>query len=332
MSTPARPPAPGRGGEERPLIVMPDDFPPAVAGTDQAGRLRALGELRIYDSLPASPQELVERIRHAHTVINVRASTLLTAEVLGQCRALRHIAVYGIGTDNVDVEAARARGIAVTNTPGYSAIAVAEATLALMLAAVRRIPQNDRAVRQGGWSRSVVGQLHGKTLGVLGAGPIAARVMELGRCLGMRVIAWTFNPSPERAQRLGVTFVELDDLLRAADVVSLHLPLSERSRGLLGRRELALLKPSAVLVNTGRGAVLDEEALVEALREGRIVAGLDVFTREPLPAGHPLTALDNVVLSPHNAPQTPETQYAGLVMTVDNIEGFLTGGPVHRVV
>ncbi|MBI4233490.1 MAG: glycerate dehydrogenase [Chloroflexi bacterium] len=313
-------------------IVVPDDAPPAVAGSPVEARLRELGQLRIYPSLSATEEVTAERIRDAQVVINVRATTPLTAKVLRQCPHLKHIAVFGIGVDNIDLAACQELGITVTNTPGYSAAAVAEAAIALALAVVRRIPQNDRLIRQDGWAREPVGQLHGKTLGVIGVGAIGQRTARLGAALGMRVIAWTFHPSPERAQEYGVEFLSLGELLRAADVVSLHLPLTEASRGLLGRRELGLMKPTAVLVNTARGAIVDEEALAEALRERRIGgAGLDVFAVEPLPPGHPLKALDSVVLSPHNAAMTPETALAGLQMVAENIAAWLEGNP-SRVV
>ena len=187
-------------------------------------------------------------------------------------------------------------------------------------------------MREGSWARSPVVQLAGKTLGVVGAGPIGKRMAELGRSLGMGVLAWTFRPSTDRAHEFGAPFVALEELLRSADVVSLHLPISERSRGLLGRSELALMKPTALLVNTARGAIVDEEALTEALREGRLGgAGLDAYSEEPLPLGHPLTALDNVVLSPHNAAMTPEAGLRGLEMVAENIEAWLNGSPTHVV-
>jgi D-3-phosphoglycerate dehydrogenase len=202
-----------------------------------------------------------------------------------------------------------------------------------MLAVLRRIPQSDRMVRGGVWAREAVGQLNGKVLGIVGTGAIGARTAHLGRAFGMRVLAFTANPSPERARALGVEFTSLDDLLRASDVVSLHVPLTAATRRLISARELALMKPSAILVNTARGAVVGEAALADVLRERRILgAGLDVFSVEPLPASHPFTSLDNVVLSPHNAPMTEETQREGVRRVLENVAGFLRGGEVTRVV
>jgi len=314
-------------------IVVPDDFPPVLSGSPAEARLRELGEVTVYPSLAPEPETLLERIRDADAVVNIRASSRFTRWVLERCPRLKHIAVFGVGVDNLDLEACRDLGIAVSNTPGYSAESVAETALALALAVARRIPQNDRAVREGRWAREPVVQLAGKTLGVVGAGPIGQRMMALGRCLGMRVLAWTFHPSPERARALGVEFVPLERLLEESDVVSLHLPLTPQSRGLIGWDQLARMKPTAILVNTARGAIVDEDALVSALREGRLYgAGLDVFAVEPLPPDHPLTRLENVVLSPHTGALSPEAGRKGVMMAVENLALWLQGRPRHLVV
>ena len=311
-------------------IVVPDDAPPAIGGSSQEAALRALGELQVDDSLALSPETLLERIRDAHVAICIRNSSQFSAEVLEQCTAMRHIVVFGIGVDMVDVEACRRLGILVTNTPGYSAPAVAEHAIALALAVAKRIHQNDRLVRDGEWAREAVGQLYGKTLGVVGAGPIGKRAAELGRGIGMNVVAWTFHPDEDWGERVGVRWAPLDEVMRTADVVSVHLRLSDQSRGLLERSLLESMKPSAIFVNTARGAIADEKALLELLAAGRIGgAGLDVFSIEPLPPGHPITALDNVVLSPHLASSTPEADADGLKMVVDNIRQWLAGTPVH---
>lgn len=314
-------------------IVVPDDAPPAVAGSEQEGKLRALGVLQTYDSLAAEPDVLLERIRDADVAICIRNSSQFIEEILVQCTRLKHIAVFGIGVDMVDLEACKRLGITVSNIPGYSAPAVAEAALTLALAVCRRVQQNDQLIRQGDWAREPVGQLYGKTLGIIGAGPIGRRMAELGLAIGMKVIGWTYHPDTEWAESLGVTWVSLEDVLSMADLVSIHLRLSDESRGLLDGAKLALMKPTSILVNTARGAIVDEDALVQALGEGRIAgAGLDVFTTEPLPSGHPFTRLDNVVLSPHVAASTPETDYAGLEMVVENIRCWLKGDPTNVVV
>ena len=319
-------------GSDSLRIVVPDDAPAAVVGSEQEGKLKALGSLQTYDSLAPEPATLLDRIRDADVAICIRNSSQFSDEVLSQCTRLKHIAVFGIGVDMVDLAACKRLGITVTNIPGYSAPAVAEAALTLALSVSRRVRQNDLLIRRGDWARAPVGQLYGKTLGIIGAGPIGKRMAELGLAVGMKVIGWTFHPDQEWARSSGVTWASLEDALRAADVISIHLRLSDQSRGLLDEAKLALMKPTSILVNTARGAIVDEDALVGALEAGRIAgAGLDVFTTEPLPPGHPLTQLDNVVLSPHVAASTPETDYAGLEMVVDNIRSWLDGNPTNVV-
>ena len=312
-------------------IVVPDDAAGIVTDSGLAPLLRELGDLRVHASPAHSEALLVERLAGADVALTLAGSPF-TEAVLEVCPRLRHIAVFGIGVDNIDLDACRRRGIVVTNTPGYSAAVVAEKVLALALAVAHRIPLLDASVRRGEWPQEPVGQLHGETLGVVGTGPIGQRVIALGLGLGMDTIAWTFNPSEERAQAYGTTFAALDDLLARSDVVSLQLPLSAETEGLIGARELALMKATAILVNVGRGAVVDEDALVAALRDGQIGgAGLDVFASEPLPAGHPLTTLDNVALSPHNAANTPQANRAGLELAILNIRGWQQGLSLNSV-
>jgi D-3-phosphoglycerate dehydrogenase len=314
-------------------IVVPDDAPAAVAGSVQEEKLRALGGLEMHDSLAGEPALLLERIRDADVAICIRNSSQFSDEVLSQCTRLKHIAVFGIGVDMVDLEACKRLGITVTNIPGYSAPAVAECALTLALSVSRRVRQNDLLIREGDWARAPVGQLHGKTLGIIGVGPIGKRMAELGQAVGMNVIGWTFHPDEAWGKRTGVTFGSMEDVLSTADVVSIHVRLSDMSRGLLDAAKLSLMKPTSILVNTARGAIVDEEALVQALQSGRIAgAGLDVFTTEPLPAGHAFTKMDNVALSPHVAASTPETDYAGLEMVVDNIRSWVNGAPINVIV
>jgi D-3-phosphoglycerate dehydrogenase len=281
------------------LIVVPDDNPPVLAETPALDRLRTIGEVRLYDSDATDPKILAERLREADVALNIRGRTFFTAEVLGVCPRLKLISIWGTGTDNVDLPAAAARGVTVTNTPGANAIAVAEHTVALMLAVAKRLVPADQAMRQGGWPRNLVPQLRGKRLGLVGTGLIGREVAAMARGLGLEVVAWTFHPSARLADSLGLRYVELDELLRTSDIVSLHLRATPETRHFLTRARLAMLKPGAILVNTARGALIDEAALVECLREKRIAcAGLDVFEAEPLPAGHPLLGLPNVLLTP----------------------------------
>jgi len=210
---------------------------------------------------------------------------------------------------------------------------VAEHALALMLSVGRKIPAIDREMRGGKWPREMLTQLLGKTLGVFGMGTIGSRVAVLGRAIGMDVLAWSARGDEGRIRAAGAKAASKDDILRQADVVSLHVRLADETRGFIGRRELALMKPSAILVNTGRGALVERDALTAALRDRKIFgAGLDVFHQEPLAADDPILALPNVVLSPHNAGQTPEVVRDGLLRAVVNVEHFLAGKPTDVVV
>ena len=311
-----------------PRIVIPDDDPPVMAPSQAYRSLLAQIPVEYYDSLPGTEEALLERIRGAEIVINIRSSVRFTESVFRQCPGLRLLSIWGTGTDNVDLAAAARHGVTVTNTPGVSAVSIAEHSLALMLAVARQIPQIDAQTRQGQWPRGGVTQMHGKTLGVIGLGAIGRQFARIATGIGMRVIAWTMHPNPA----LGFTLVDRNELLRTSDVVSLHLRLSPQTKGFLGPRELALLKPTAILVNTARGALVDEAALLEALRSSAIAgAGLDVFETEPLPPGHPFTTLPNVVLTPHSGGVTPEALEAGLQLSVDNIWSFLSGNPKHVV-
>jgi D-3-phosphoglycerate dehydrogenase len=247
---------------------------------------------------------------------------------------LRLISILGTGTDNVDLAAAARRDVTVTNTPAVGAASVAELTLGLMLAAVRCIPLSDARVRQGVWQHEEGPELDGKTLGLLGLGAIGSRVARMGIGLGMRVIAWSFTRDPERAAALGVELVaERDEVFRRSDVLSVHLRNTPEVRGLVGARELSLMKPTAYLINTARGALVDAVALAEALRAGRLAgAGLDVFTEEPLPPErNPFVDVNTVVLTPHLGAVTREANARSRAMPVDNIIAFLEGSPRNVV-
>jgi phosphoglycerate dehydrogenase-like enzyme len=214
--------------------------------------------------------------------------------------------------------------VTVCNTPGVNAFAVAEHALALMLAAGRKIPRIDHEMRGGAWPREMLTQCLGKTLGVFGTGTIGSRVAALGKAIGMEVVTWSARKDDARKK---------EELLRAADFVSLHVRLTPETRGFLGRKELSLMKKSAILINTGRGALVERDALLDALTNKKIAgAGLDVFHDEPMKPGDPLLGLDNVVLTPHNAGQTSEVVRDGLLRAVKNVENFLKGSPTDVVV
>ena len=314
------------------LIVVPDDFPSVFKGTPAEERCTRLGPTRVFVERGADDEtQLARRLAGARIAINIRAHARFTDAVFAACPQLELISIWGTGTDNIDLESAQRRGITVCNTAGVNANAVAEHTIALMLAVARRIPQLDREMRGGAWPRELLTQLLGKTLGGFGTGTIGTRVIALGRALGMEVLAWSARGDAARIAAAGARAALKEEILREADVVTLHLRLAPETRGFLGERELALLKPGAILINTGRGALVEQAALLDALREDRIRAGLDVFHDEPLQAGDPILSLPNVVLSPHNAGQTPEVIRDGLLRVVENIEQFLAGRPTGVV-
>jgi phosphoglycerate dehydrogenase-like enzyme len=316
-------------------IVIPDDFPPTYASLDQPdlARLAPYGTVELHTTRAADRAELFGRIATAEVLINVRAYTSLDDEAFAAAPRLKLVSILGTGTDNVDLGAAKRRGITVTNTPGVGAPSVAELTFGLILAVTRAIPLSDGRLRAGTWQHVEGPELEGKTLGLLGLGAIGERVARLGRGFGMRVIAWSFAHDAARAERLGVELVERDDVFRGADVVSVHLRNTPEVRGLVGARELALMQPGAYLINTARGALVDQEALAAALQAGRLAgAGLDVYVEEPLPPDrNPFRDLPNVVLTPHLGAVTREANARSRAMPVDNIIAFLQGHPEHIV-
>ncbi len=315
-----------------PLVVVPDDFPSIFKGTPAEERCARLGHTQVYVERGADDEtELIGRLNGARVAINIRAHARFTDKVFAACPKLRMVSIWGTGTDNIDLASAARRGVTVSNTPGVNANAVAEHTIALMLAVAHRIPKIDREMRTGAWPREMLTQLLGKTLGVFGTGTIGTRVIELGRALGMEVLAWSARGDTGRVAAAGARAASKEEILRAADVVTLHLRLSPETSGFLAQRELSLMKRLAMLINTGRGALVERPALLEALGEGWIWAGLDVFHDEPLKSDDPILALPNVVLSPHNAGQTPEVIRDGLLRAVENIEHFLQGRPTDVV-
>jgi phosphoglycerate dehydrogenase-like enzyme len=314
-------------------IVIPDDHPPVFAGTDALDALHDLGEVALYETPATSRDLVVERCRDAAFVVNIRSITPFDAETLAALPLLRLIAVFGAGTDNIDLAAATRQGIAVANAPGANARSVAEHAFALLLAVARAVPAYDRDVRAGLWQHSYEGtELEGKTLGLLGLGQIGGHVARIAAGFGMRVIAWSRSTDEARAARLGVEQAGLETLLASADAIVIAVALSETTRGLLGAGELALLKPGALLINVSRGAIVVEEALVAALRTGALRgAGLDVFSTEPLPLNSPLRDLPNVVLTPHAGWATREARQRLLRSPVENIRAFLGGWPKNLV-
>jgi D-3-phosphoglycerate dehydrogenase / 2-oxoglutarate reductase len=253
-----------------------------------------------------SRDEVIELLRGSPFAMNDH--TLLDEALLAACPDLRCIVFLGTGSASyIDLAAAERLGIKVRNYGGYGDQSVAEQALALMFAAARKLAKMDRGIREGRWETLDGIELSGKTLGVIGTGGIGRAMIRLGAGIGMKVMAWNRSGVPGG---LPCEEVALDELLRTADVVSLHLVLNDQTRGFLGRERLGLMKPSAIFINTARGAIVDEAALVEVLQAGRIAhAGLDVFVEEPLPAGHPLSRLDNVTLAAHSGFATDASSY-----------------------
>lgn len=314
-------------------IAIPGDDPPQLQGSPHLDRLKARGEVILYTDRPGDDEEKIRRVAGATCLINSRSAVKWPGPLLRRLPDLRMITVCGIGTDSIDTATAKELGIAVCNVPGLTAPIVAEHALALMLATARRVCYQTQQMRRGIWKTADNVYLRGRTLGVLGVGPIGAEMARLGQAIGMRVQAWTFNPSPERARQLGIPLVELDALLRTSDVVSIHVKLTDQTRRLIGAREIGLMKPGSLLINTARGAVVDTPALIAALDSGHLGgAGIDVYDSEPIPPDYPLLACEQVVLTPHVADQNPEGMEILNRGAVDNVLAFLNGTPRNRVV
>jgi phosphoglycerate dehydrogenase-like enzyme len=277
-------------------VAILDDIHHAWARTDGVRRLRERAEVVIFTEAVPGP----EALRGFDALIANRERTRFTREFLAALLDVRVIAQTGNHAAHVDFAAARELGIVVAQASGGYSVGAAELAIGLAIAVMRRIPAGDAAIRRGEWQTPSTPVLHGKTLGVVGLGRVGRHAAQIGKAFGMRVIAWSPHLTGADAAEHDVVRVELDDLLSAADVVSIHASLTQSSRGLIDGRRLGLLKPTAYLINTARGPIVEEGALIEALSDERIAgAGLDVFDREPLPSGHPFTVLPNTVLSAH---------------------------------
>jgi phosphoglycerate dehydrogenase-like enzyme len=294
----------------------------AMLADEQLARMRADGhELVWYDGVPDTVEGWVERLREAEGLLLLWD---LPRGVISASPQLRVVSFAGTGVEMyVDLDEARAAYVTVCNVPTYGANAVAEHALALILAVARRVVDGDREVRAGAWEQTEGLELRGRRLGVVGAGPIGMRMIGLGRALGMEVVCWT-----KRKRDVGAPLVELDELFATSDVVSLHLAHRPETEGIVDRRLLELLQPHAILVNTARGSLLDEQALAELLDQGAIGgAGLDVLTAEPPPPDHPLLAAPRVVFTPHVGFHTAESAGEMMRATLENLLAFARGEP-----
>jgi phosphoglycerate dehydrogenase-like enzyme len=279
-------------------VTVLDDYQHAIAPTPAIARLRQNAEVQILDEKLASESAIVDALKDSHAIIPIRERTKFTASLFQQLPALEYISQTGNHAYHIDMDAATSHGVVVSLAPGGNS--TTELTFGLMLDIMRRISRGDQALRRGEWPLMLGYVLKGKTLGILGLGKIGTEVAAIARAFGMKVIAWGPTLTQERAGKSAATFMALEDVLRRADVVSVHLKLSEDSKNLLNESRLRLMKPSAYLINTARGAIIDEAALVKVLKEQAIAgAALDVFVEEPLPKNHPITQLENVVMTPH---------------------------------
>jgi phosphoglycerate dehydrogenase-like enzyme len=272
-----------------------------------------------------------EALASFEVVCAMRERTAFPAEVFDLLSNLRLLVTTGMRNASIDMDAAAAHGVTVCGTEVPST-PTAELAWTLVLALARHVPVEDAGMRGGGWMTTVGVDLNGKTLGLLGLGRLGSIVARYGAAFGMRLVAWSENLTAERAAECGAELVTKDELFSSADCVTIHLVLSRRTRGLIGAHELGLMKPTAHLVNTSRGPIVDEQALLEALEQGTIAgAGIDVYDREPLPADHPLRRAPNTVLTPHLGYVTEETFRVFYEQTVEDIEAWLAGEPLRVI-
>ena len=306
-------------------VGLLDDYQGAGISQPYWRRLDGRISLEAFRDTLHDESELVERLRPFQILVPIRERTHFSAEILQQLPVLELLSLTGKNSGQVDLAAATGQGILVTQTEGSGPSAI-EMTMALILALAHRVAQEDRSLRQGLWQTGIGFDLCGKVLGIVGLGRIGARIAAFGNQLGMRVLTWSANLTKEKAAAVGATYVQLDDLFRQSDIVTLHLRLSQRTTGIITARHISMMKPTACFVNTARGHLVDEPALVDALSAGRIRgAALDVFQVEPLPANHPLRSLENVVLTPHMGYVTEGSYDQFFRLAVENIESYLDG-------
>jgi phosphoglycerate dehydrogenase-like enzyme len=307
-----------------------DDYQNVALSMTDWSKVAGDVEIKVFNENLGGADNVIAALRDFAIVCAMRERTAFPRAVIGALPNLKLLITTGMRNASIDLEAAKERGVTVCGTPSFGNATAAIAT-GLMLELARHIGYENVRLKTGAPWQSTIGlDLEDMTLALLGLGRLGTRMAEIGRAFKMRVIAWSQNLTPEACQQAGVAYVERDDFFRHADFLSIHLQLSQRTRGLVGAGELALMKPSAFLINTSRGPIVDEAALIAALRDKRIAgAGLDVFDIEPLPVDHPFRKLDSVVLTPHLgyvAEQNYRTFYAGIV---DDIRGFLDGKPLR---
>jgi phosphoglycerate dehydrogenase-like enzyme len=310
-------------------VAVIDDYQDAAGEFGPWAELAGRAEVTIFTDHVAGADALAERLAPFDVIVATRERTRFPRQILRRLPRLRLLVSTGMGSAHIDLAAARELGVTVSGTGGRPE-PPAELTWALILGLARHVCPEDAGIRAGSWGLTVGTDLAGATLGVIGLGNLGLRVARIGQAFGMRVIAWSQNLDPAAATAAGVEPVAKQALLREADVVTIHVRLSERTTGLIGAADLALLKPTAYLVNTSRGPIVDEAALVDALRSERIAgAGLDVFDVEPLPADHPLRTAPRTLLTPHIGYVTAGTYRVFYTGAVEAISAFLDGQPIR---
>ena len=310
-------------------VAILDDYQDVALSSADWSPVTGRADVTVFTDHVADEAALVQRLAPFDVIVAMRERTAFPATVLDRLPRLRLLVTTGMANASIDLRAAARLGVTVCGTGGSRA-ATPELVWGLILALARHIPQEDAAVRSGGWQRTVGRELAGSTLGLLGLGRIGQRIARYARAFEMNCIAWSQNLTAERAEAAGARLVTKDQLFAEAGIVSVHLKLSERTVGLVGAAELALLGPDGLLVNTSRGPIVDEAALVEALRQGRIGgAALDVFDTEPLPAGHPLRTMPNTVLTPHLGYVSRDAYAVFYAEAVEDIASWLDGSPAR---
>ena len=310
-------------------IAVIDDWQDVARDVVDWSMLDSLGEVTFEHDYPADNATLAERLGRYQVICVMRERTRFDEDLLKRLPNLELLVTGGMRNAALDMPAAAKLGIKVCGTDSYKH-AAPELTWALIMAATRNLVKEANALRTGQWQQGLGGDLHGKTLGILGLGSIGQRVAQFGQVFGMKVIAWSENLTAERAEQVGVTYVSKQALFEQADVLSVHLVLSERSRGLVDAQALGWMKPTALLVNTARGPIVDEAALIKALQKQHIAgAALDVFEQEPLPSMHPFRTLDNVLATPHVGYVSRQNYEQFFSQMIEDIQGWAAGEPIR---
>jgi phosphoglycerate dehydrogenase-like enzyme len=310
-------------------IAVLDDYQHVALGFADWGRLEGRATVTVFPDHLTGDDALHDRLAPFDIVVSMRERTPFSRSLLERLGKLKLLVTTGMANAAIDVAAAAELGIVVSGTGGLAS-PTAELTWGLIIALTRNLPAEDANIRRGGWQSTIGPELAGKTLGVIGLGNLGRRVAVVGRAFGMDVMAWSQNLTAPDAERVGATLVGKDELLARSDVVTIHLKLSERTRGLIGREELALMRPTSYLINTSRGPIVDEAALVDALTSRRIAgAGLDVFDVEPLAPEHPLRTLPNTIVTPHIGYVTTGTYEVFYGQALADIEAYLAGEPIR---